>query len=264
MNNYFSHDSNARNSDKLIKVRMSLGAEGYGVYFMILERMREEKDYMSIKDYNMIAFDLRVDTSLVKKVVEDFGLFVFTNDGEYFYSESFLRRMDIKDETSRKKSEAGKKGAAKRWESQLNNDENDSNIAYAIENNSSAIAEPSKNIASKGKERKEKKSKVKESKEKDNKSTPKPQKHKYGEYKNVLLSDEELEKLQDEFPCDWQERIERVSEYCASTGKTYKNYLATMRNWARKDLDKKNTPTNSGNPFLEMMQDEMMKGVNTQ
>jgi len=59
--------------------------------------------------------------------------------------------------------------------------------------------------------------------------------HKYGQYKNVLLSDDEVEKLKTEFPLDWQDRIERVSEYCASKGVTYKNYLATIRAWARKD-----------------------------
>lgn len=62
-----------------------------------------------------------------------------------------------------------------------------------------------------------------------------PNRHKYGEYKNVLLSDEQMEKLKAEFPNDYQERIDRLSEYCASTGKTYKNYLATIRNWAKKD-----------------------------
>ena len=62
----------------------------------------------------------------------------------------------------------------------------------------------------------------------------KPVKHKYGEYKNVLLTDEELEKLKEEFP-DWQVRIERLSEYIASTGKSYKSHLATIRSWARKD-----------------------------
>lgn len=63
----------------------------------------------------------------------------------------------------------------------------------------------------------------------------KPQKHKYGQYQNVLLSDDELEELKKEFPVDWQERIERVSEYCASKGRAYKNYLATIRAWARKE-----------------------------
>ncbi len=65
----------------------------------------------------------------------------------------------------------------------------------------------------------------------------KPVKHKYGEYNNVLLTDEELEKLKTEFS-DWQERIERLSSYVASTGKSYKSHYATIRNWARKDKEK--------------------------
>ena len=65
-----------------------------------------------------------------------------------------------------------------------------------------------------------------------------PARHKYGEYQNVLLSDEELTKLKDEFPADWEERIEKVSEYVASTGKHYSNYLATIRNWAKRDKSK--------------------------
>ena len=32
--------------------------------------------------------------------------------------------------------------------------------------------------------------------------------------------------------------VERLSAYMASTGRAYKNHLATMRNWARRDLEK--------------------------
>ena len=67
----------------------------------------------------------------------------------------------------------------------------------------------------------------------------KNKKHKYGKYRNVLFTDEELEKLQDEFPNDWQARIEEVSAYVASSGKTYKNFLAVIRNWARRDEKEK-------------------------
>ena len=73
----------------------------------------------------------------------------------------------------------------------------------------------------------------------------KPVKHKYGEYKNVLLTDEELEKLQDEY-FDWEERIERLSSYVASTGKSYKSHYATIRNWARKDQEQKAQPVRQG------------------
>lgn len=65
----------------------------------------------------------------------------------------------------------------------------------------------------------------------------KPAKHKYGEYKNVLLTDEELDKLKAEYP-DLPDRIERLSSYVASTGKSYKSHYATIRNWARKDAEK--------------------------
>lgn len=62
-----------------------------------------------------------------------------------------------------------------------------------------------------------------------------PVRHKYGRYENVYLTDEEMTALQAEFPNDWQQRIEAVSEYVASTGKKYKNFLAVIRAWARKD-----------------------------
>ena len=141
LTSYFPHDSKAA---------------GYGVYFMILERLREEPEYTSVKDYNMIAFDLREDASLIKSVIEDFGLFVFTEDGKYFYSESFKKRMGYKDDKSKKRSEAGKKGVAKRWgkkESEIANATEF--IANATENDSNAIAKVEKTIARKGKKRKE-------------------------------------------------------------------------------------------------------------
>ena len=71
--------------------------------------------------------------------------------------------------------------------------------------------------------------------------TEKPQKHQHGEYKNVLLTDAELAKLSAEYPQDYKERIEALSRYMKSTGKTYKDHLATIRNWARRDGAQKQT-----------------------
>ena len=115
MRSYFSHDSNARNSDKLMKVRMKLGAEGYGIFFMLIERLREEEGYKSTIDYDTLAFDLRVEPEKVKQVVENYDLFKFTEDGKYFYSDSFNERMEMMDLKRKKLAEAGKKGAEKRW-----------------------------------------------------------------------------------------------------------------------------------------------------
>lgn len=73
----------------------------------------------------------------------------------------------------------------------------------------------------------------------DKPSRKREPRHKYGEYRNVLLSDSDMVKLQAEFPTDWEERIENLSSYMESHGKTYRNHLATIRNWARKDREEK-------------------------
>ena len=93
--------------------------------------------------------------------------------------------------------------------------------------------------------------------------TKKPVRHKYGEYNNVLLTDEDFKKLTDEFPSDYAELIERLSVYMESTGKSYKNHLATIRQWARKDKENRSQPQQqksnrtTGNVYLDMLKDEM-------
>ena len=81
----------------------------------------------------------------------------------------------------------------------------------------------------------------------NNSDNKKPTRHKYGIYKNVFLTDEDMEKLKSEFPDDWQNRIERLSEYIASSGKTYKNHLATIRVWAKKDKEREALKNGSEN-----------------
>lgn len=70
--------------------------------------------------------------------------------------------------------------------------------------------------------------------------------HKYGEYKNVLLSDEELENLKEEAPELYLDKIEALSTYMMSTGKSYKSHFATLRNWIKKDLKERSNDNESG------------------
>ena len=72
------------------------------------------------------------------------------------------------------------------------------------------------------------------------KQKKKQAKHKYGEYNNVLLTDEELVKLKEKIP-NWQDFIERLSGYIASTGKRYKSHYVTMLNWYRRDGQRQQT-----------------------
>ena len=165
MKSYFSHDSNARNSDKLIKVRMGLGAEGYGIFFMLIERLREEEGYKSTIDYNILAFDLKVDPEKIKQVVENYDLFKFTEDGKYFYSDSFNERMEMMDVRAQKRISKAKKAAQARW----NKQSEDTADAQAMHKQCSSNAQAMLNHANKIKLNKTKLNKTKLKQIKQNK-----------------------------------------------------------------------------------------------
>ena len=84
---------------------------------------------------------------------------------------------------------------------------------------------------------KKEREKEKENKREYKNNSYKETKERYGEYKNVRLTAEELDKLKTLFS-DWEERIERLSSYIASKGDHYKSHYATIRNWANKDVVK--------------------------
>jgi putative replication initiation protein len=122
-----------------MKVRMKLGAEGYGIFFMLIERLREEEGYKSTIDYNTLAFDLRVDAEKVKQVVEDYDLFKFTEDGKYFYSDSFNERMEMMDVRAQQRKSKAKKAAEARWNKQSEDTSNTQALLEQCSSNAQAM-----------------------------------------------------------------------------------------------------------------------------
>ena len=110
---YFSHDSNARNDQRLMKVRMRYGMEGYGIYFGIIEILREQSDYtLTFSDLDSISFDLRVERNIIDDIVENFDLFEIEEDS--FYSKSLKKRMEKLDLIKQKRADAGRVGGKSR------------------------------------------------------------------------------------------------------------------------------------------------------
>ena len=112
---YFNHDCDARNDEKLIALRIRYGAEGYGVYFMLIEMLQAAPGCVLEKDYKALAFDLRVSARRIKSIVEDFGLFTPTDGGKKFYSERLIKYANEVDESYERYAEAGRKGMKARW-----------------------------------------------------------------------------------------------------------------------------------------------------
>ena len=72
------------------------------------------------------------------------------------------------------------------------------------------------------------------------KKTTKEVRHKYGEFKNVLLSDKDLEKLKAEYSEELVEKyIKKMDEWIELNGRRYKNYYLALRQWMNKEVSKK-------------------------
>lgn len=135
---YFPHDHNARNDERVLKIRSQFNnAEGYGIYFMVIEVLAESSDG-SIDASDMAPLSLSL--SLPKGRLEAFltlsiSLGLFKKRGDRIYSDRMNEYKKFREE----RSESGRKGARSRWDSV----------------NSSAIAKPMlEPMLIKGKERK--------------------------------------------------------------------------------------------------------------
>ena len=163
---FFSHDCNARNDPKILALRSVYGAEGYGVYFMLVEILREQPDHkLAVNKYiwSTLAMQMQVEASKLEQIINDCctefsenGNTLLVNDGEYLYSASLLRRMGKVDDISNLRREA----ARKRWE---NKPCKTSGNSDGCSDDANAGQEQSKE-----KKSKEKQSKAEQRKEKQN------------------------------------------------------------------------------------------------
>lgn len=106
---YFSHDFNARNDWKLVKVMMKHWVSGIGIYWCMVEMLYEEWWSLMLSECERIAFELRTSCEIVQSIIDDFDL--FRNDGNVFFSKSVLERINRRNE----KSEKARISAEKRW-----------------------------------------------------------------------------------------------------------------------------------------------------
>lgn len=114
---YFSHDSNARNDEKILMLRAEHGWEGYGMYWALIEMMFESSDAsLSLNKIKGIAVSYNIDITLLQNVINTcITEELFSTNEDTFWSESLRRRKGKYYELKEKKSAAGKKGMAKRW-----------------------------------------------------------------------------------------------------------------------------------------------------
>lgn len=206
---YMKHDINASQDDSVSWMRSEYGAEGYGLYWLVNEYLRNQSDCIaSVERINTIAFNIHVDPERLKNFITDcidkYGL--YDSDDHSFWSKRILKDKQHLDGIREKNAE----NARKRWKSKADG------MRPHSDGNATVMQE---------KKRKEKKSKEEVSKE-------------YGEFKNIHLSDEEFKKCVDKHSLvTTNKAIEKLSSFKASSGKSYKSDYAAMNTWVWKSLD---------------------------
>ena len=114
---YFSHDYNARNDEKILELRVVFGAEGYGVFWMIVENMAENEN--GGLNTNLMG-GLSLSYGLPIGKLREFITFCISID--LFYEEGtflFSKRLKKHKELRLKLVETGKESANKRWKNGL-------------------------------------------------------------------------------------------------------------------------------------------------
>jgi len=106
---YFSHDANSRNDVKCVKLRREMGMEGYGIFWAIIEVLRESSTYsLPLDSIDDISFHLHVESEKVTKIIRDFDLFEIHEN--HFFSTRLCKSMEEYNSLKFKLKEAGKKG----------------------------------------------------------------------------------------------------------------------------------------------------------
>jgi hypothetical protein len=111
---YFPHFSNARHDRKIRRVRKELGIEGYGIYFMLLETLRDQHDFMyPLADCDLLAEEFGTSDAKIKTVICNYELFDFEEDGKFF-SPKMLVYLEPYFKMREQRIQAGKASAVKR------------------------------------------------------------------------------------------------------------------------------------------------------
>lgn len=111
---YFSHDSNAKDDPKCMLVIDQLGLEGYGIYWVLIEVLRDQPNFSyPMKLVPILARRYNTTAEKMMTVIQKYGLFEL-NPEEEFFSLSLNKRMEKLEASREQRRLAGKSSAEKR------------------------------------------------------------------------------------------------------------------------------------------------------
>lgn len=176
---YFSHDANAKDDFKCMLLIEELGLEGYGIFWILVETLREQ-DCFKYPIRLLPSLSRKYNTTLTKMevVIRNYNLFQIDEEN-FFFSQSLNRRMLLMDKAREQRKLAG--------------------IASGKARKKNEIERPLNECSTDDEQRKE--NKVKENKQKEINFYQEDENEKYQKINEILINkqhskDRKLEKLE--------------------------------------------------------------------
>ncbi len=111
---WFSHASDAKDDPKCMLLIEQLGLEGYGIFWVLVEVLRQQKNYTyPLALIGPLSRKYNTTQAKMEVVVKEFGLFEL-DDSSFFFSHSLNRRMEALEQAKEKKRLAGIKSGQSR------------------------------------------------------------------------------------------------------------------------------------------------------
>lgn len=115
---YFSHDANAKDDYKCMLLIDQMGLEGYGIFWVLIETLREQKDYKyPLQLVPSLARKYNTTQAKMETVINAYGLFEIDAQS-FFFSGSLNRRMSFLEQKREKLVAASRKGVEAKREKQ--------------------------------------------------------------------------------------------------------------------------------------------------
>lgn len=227
---YFPHDSNAKDDPKIMMLIAQLGLEAYGIYWIIIETLRNQPEYkLPLLILRPLAMRYGTSEEKMRTIVEKFDLFEM--DGDLFFSPSLMRRMEIFDEKKKK----ALKAANARWKKEKTGDENANAMQMHYGRNTDALQTQSDRNAIKLN-----KIKLNEIKLKDKEKLNKKKKASASLMRNasITLQDviDDFQKREDLKLADAEFYFNVTLDWSNSKSVKRSDWLSQVRNIARRDI----------------------------
>jgi hypothetical protein len=105
---YFSHDYNASQDPKILNMMAELGIEGYGLFWLLIEKLAEANGKLLLNDIKGLAFAWKIDCSKIDLLVSKFDL--LHTDGTHFWSERLIENLKHRNNLSKTRAKIGRIG----------------------------------------------------------------------------------------------------------------------------------------------------------